>query len=264
MLQPHPIWWIPHCHDMRLCPKGGNDICWYVLWVEFHAKRIKKIRRKQRADLLALCFEKQCSGEENYVLFWCLGLAFSFFTCRFNLFPNIITTRVDALITQSWCSGMTPAYHDFNSYWCSLWRSEIPVLDWWFELEGLNMIFAKKRFLAVPLDLAFGRAGRWKTCFCLHPFLDLPCQKSFFTCRSVDVCFYVGRFINSLKGFRDFPNCNVKRSEFESKYIECMGTWLQQKIDGMLFSWENDQVCVFGCYFSGKEAKKEDMDLWLI
>jgi hypothetical protein len=176
MLQPHPIWWIPHCHDMRLCPKGGNDICWYVLWVEFHAKRIKKIRRKQRADLLALCFEKQCSGEEKYVLFWCLGLAFSFFTCRFNLFPNIITTRVDALITQSWCSGMTPAYHDFNSYWCSLWRSEIPVLDWWFELEGLNMIFAKNRFLALPLDLAFGRAGRWKTCFCLHPFLDLPLE----------------------------------------------------------------------------------------
>ena len=90
------------------------------------------------------------------------------------------------------------------------------------------------------------------------------CKKSFFTCGSVDVCFYVGRFINSLKGFRDFPNCNVKRSEFESKYIECMRTWLQQKIDGMLFSWENAQVCVFGCYFSCTEAKKEDMDLRLI
>jgi hypothetical protein len=38
------------------------------------------------------------------------------------------------------------------------------------------MIFAKNRFLALPLDLAFGRAGRWKTCFCLHPFLDLPLE----------------------------------------------------------------------------------------
>lgn len=52
---------------------------------------------------------------------------------------------------------------------------------------------------------------------------------------------------------------NLNRSISSAWEPDC-----SKKIDGMLLSWENDQVCVFGCYFSCTEAKKEDMDLRLI